>query len=258
MNSYPDCFSIKNKKIILTGGSKGLGYGMAMGLCQAGAEVVIVGSSDKTFDSAKKLSTETGKHVHAVKGDLSDVSNIPDIYTKCLTELEGRVDVLVNNAGMQYRCKAVDFPLEKWEQIINLNLTAMFAMSQQAARTMITQGRGKIINIASMTSFFGSVLIPAYSSSKGGVAQLTKALSNEWASEGICVNAIAPGYMVTELTSDMKEKNPVQYEEVTSRIPMHRWGKPEDLVGLAIFLSSMASDYITGAVIPVDGGYLGK
>lgn len=131
-------------------------------------------------------------------------------------------------------------------------------MAQLAGKEMIRQGYGKIINIASMTSFFGSQLIPAYAASKGGIMQLTKALSNEWASYGVTVNAIAPGYMETELTSDLKEKNPAQYEEVCGRIPAKRWGRPEDLAGIIIFLSSAASNYISGAIIPVDGGYLGK
>ena len=148
--------------------------------------------------------------------------------------------------------------MEEWERILRINLSAAFQMSQLAARTMLANGGGRIINVASMTSFFGSVMIPAYAASKGGIAQLTKACSNEWASRGITVNAIAPGYMETKLTSDMKEKNPGQYEEVTARIPMHRWGKAEDLRGITVFLASEAAAYISGAVIPVDGGYLGK
>ena len=123
---------------------------------------------------------------------------------------------------------------------------------------MLEQGYGRIINVASMTSFFGSEMIPAYSASKGAIAQLTKALSNEWSGRGVCVNAIAPGYMVTKLTADMKEKNPAQYQEITGRIPMHRWGLPEDLQGTVVFLASQAAAYVTGAIIPVDGGYLGK
>ena len=173
-------------------------------------------------------------------------------------ESYGHIDILVNCAGVQHRCVAEDFPMEEWNRILRVNLGAMFQMSQLAARDMLQRGYGRIINVASMTSFFGSVMIPAYAASKGGVAQLTKACSNEWSSRGVTVNAIAPGYMETKLTSDMKAKNPDQYEEVTARIPMHRWGKAEDLAGITVFLASDAAEYITGAVIPVDGGYLAK
>ena len=175
-----------------------------------------------------------------------------------MEKLDGRIDILVNNAGIQYRGKAENFPIEKWKSIIDINLNAVFVLSQLAGKVMIRQGNGKIINIASMTSFFGSEMIPAYSASKGGIMQLTKALSNEWMQYGVNVNAIAPGYMETVLTSDMKEKNPAQYEEITRRIPAHRWGKADDLHGTVLFLSSDASNYISGAIIPVDGGYLGK
>ncbi|MCI9599367.1 MAG: SDR family oxidoreductase [Lachnospiraceae bacterium] len=148
--------------------------------------------------------------------------------------------------------------MEQWERILSVNLSAVFRFSQLAAKDMIAQGKGKIINIASMMSFFGSEMISAYTASKGGIAQLTKALSNEWASKGITVNAIAPGYVITKLTADMKEKSPENYREITNRIPMKRWGTPEDLEGIAVFLASGYADYISGAVIPVDGGYLGK
>ncbi len=174
------------------------------------------------------------------------------------TVYSGKEVVQLYGAGLQYRCKAMDFPLDRWQTIIDINMNAVFALAQLAGRTMIEQKSGKIINIASMTSFFGSEMVPAYSASKGGVMQITKALSNEWMKDGVNVNAIAPGYMETKLTLDMKEKNPAQYEEITGRIPAHRWGRAEDLQGTVIFLSSSASDYISGAIIPVDGGYLGK
>ena len=199
-----------------------------------------------------------GAPAHYVAGDLSKLEELDGLYAKMLDTLGGCVDILVNGAGIQYREKAVDFPLDRWQSIITINLSAVFRLSQLAGRTMLAQKSGKIINIASMTSWFGSEMIPAYASSKGGVMQLTKALSNEWAGEGVCVNAIAPGYMATKLTSDMKQKNPAQYAEITSRIPAHRWGTPDDLKGAVVFLASHASDYISGAILPVDGGYLGK
>ena len=254
---YEALFSIRGKKILLTGGTRGLGYGLAEGFLKAGAEVLITGTSDKVFDAVKKLKEATGGTIHGLIMNLAETEQIPEAYRQALACLGGRLDVLVNCAGIQYRCPAAEFPLEAWDRVIRVNLSAVFQLSQLAAGTMLPHG-GKIINIASMTSFFGSEGIPAYAASKGGIMQLTKALSNEWAGRGVQVTAIAPGYMETELTANMKAFNPKQYEEVTGRIPMHRWGKAEDLQGLAIFLSSRASDYITGAIIPVDGGYLGK
>lgn len=258
MSDFMDMFRLDGKKAIVTGGTRGLGFGMAEGLCRAGAEVTILGTTEKVQESAKALRDMTGAVVHGVQGNLIEEKEVPQIYRNAVDTLSGRADILVNCAGVQYRCPAEDFPMEEWNRILRVNLGAMFQFSQLAARDMLARGYGRIINVASMTSFFGSVMIPAYSASKGGVAQLTKAFSNEWASRGVTVNAIAPGYMETKLTSDMKEKNPAQYAEVTARIPMHRWGTASDLAGITVFLASDASAYITGAVIPVDGGYLAK
>lgn len=258
MNMIEKLFDITGKKAIVTGGSRGLGYAMAQALHDAGAEVILVASNREKLEEAAGELGKSGAKVSYVAGDLGRAEQIGDIYQEALDKLDGRLDILVNCAGLQYRCRAEDFPADVWQRIINVNLTAVFILSQLAGRTMLRQKSGKIINIASMTSFFGSEMIPAYSASKGGVMQLTKALSNEWAQSGINVNAIAPGYMETKLTSDMKEKNPAQYAEITGRIPAHRWGRESDLAGTVIFLSSSASDYISGAIIPVDGGYLGK
>ncbi len=257
MRTFIDQFSLKGKKAIVTGGAKGLCNGMAQALHNAGAEVVLLDILDIVEASAKQMSQE-GAPVYAVKGDLSKPDTLQTVYEECLEKLGGRVDILLNGAGIQYRCPAVDFPADKWQKVLDINLSAVFYMSQLAGRTMIEQGYGRIINIASMTVYFASVLIPAYSASKAGVAQLTKALSNEWAASGVTVNAIAPGYMATELTANMKEVNPKQYEEITGRIPMGRWGNMEDLQGAAVFLASDAAKYISGAVIPVDGGFMGK
>lgn len=257
MKQFLENFSLEGKKAIVTGGAKGLCNQMANALHEAGAEVLLLDVLDLVSDSAKEMGCN-GAPVHAVKGDLSDFENLESVYTECLDKLGGRVDILLNGAGIQYRCPAVDFPHDRWQKIIDINLTAVFYLSQLAGKTMLAQKYGKIINIASMTSFFGSVLIPAYTATKAGIAQITKALSNEWAKEGINVNAIAPGYMATELTENMKKVNPEQYKEITGRIPMGRWGRPEDLQGLAVFLASDASAYISGAVIPVDGGFMGK
>lgn len=250
-------FSLAGKTAIVTGGAKGLCYSMAEALHDAGATVVLVDVLDLVDESAARLG-ETGAPVYAVKGDLSDSESLKKACKEALELLGGRIDILLNGAGIQYRCKAEDFPADRWQKILDINLSAVFFMSQEIGKVMLEQGKGKIINIASMTSFMASVMIPAYSASKAGVAQVTKALSNEWAGRGVCVNAVAPGYMNTQLTQDMKKINPKQYEEISSRIPMGRWGEAEDLKGIVVFLASEASDYISGAVIPVDGGYLGK
>ena len=247
--------SLEGKKTIVTGGGHGLCRAIAEAYQEAGAEVVIIGSSNQVHQTAREMSC-SGPAVRAVRQDLSQYEGSREAFREAFGLLNNRVDILLNGAGVNYRCPAVDFPQEKWEQILNINLNAVFYISQLAGREMVKQGYGKIINIASMTSFFGSVDIPAYSASKGAVAQLTKALSNEWASRGVCVNAIAPGYMETPMTETMKKHNPDQYAANTSRIPMGRWGTADDLKGISVFLASDAAAYITGAVIPVDGGYL--
>ena len=246
-------FSIAGKKAIVTGSARGLCNAMARTLHDSGAEVVLIDIDETALTAAAQAMGGSKGQVHYVVGDLSNLENLENVYRQALEKLGGRLDILLNGAGIQYRCKAEDFPLDRWQKILGINLNAVFVLSQMAGKTMLAQGSGKIINIASMTSFFGSEMVPAYA-----VMQLTKALSNEWAGKGINVNAIAPGYMETALTADMKAKNPKQYEEITSRIPAHRWGKPEDLGGITVFLSSDASNYISGAIIPVDGGYLGK
>lgn len=250
-------FSLEHKTAIVTGGAKGLCYSMAEALHEAGAVVVLVDVLDLVEESAARLGA-CGAPVYAVKADLSDTARLREACGESVALLGGRVDILLNGAGIQYRCPAEDFPEDRWRRILDINLSAVFFMSQEIGKQMLKQGSGKIINVASMTSFMASVMIPAYAASKAGVAQITKALSNEWAGKGICVNAIAPGYMNTELTRDMKLVNPTQYEEISGRIPMGRWGEPEDLKGVVVFLASEASDYISGIVVPVDGGYLGK
>lgn len=251
-------FSIAGKKAIVTGGAQGLSYAMAEGLHNAGAEVVLVDINRDALEQAATRLGGEGAAVHTVAGDLSALESLQPVYDAALEKLGGRVDILVNGAGIQYRSEAENFPLDRWKRILDINLSAVFLLCQLAGRTMLAQGSGCIINIASMTSYFGSEMVPAYTASKGGIMQLTKALSNEWAGRGVRVNAIAPGYMQTHLTADMQQKNPAQYAEITGQTPAHRWGRPEDLQGTAVFLASHAADYISGAIIPVDGGYLGK
>ena len=233
-------FSLEGKTVVVTGGAQGLCNAIAQAYHDAKATVVLVDISDKVIDAAAAMHTEEAP-VYYAQGDLTDTEKLPALVDECEEKLGGHIDILLNGAGIQFRCKAEDFPADRWNSIININLSSLFFMAQQVGRKMLAQGHGKIINIASMCSFFGSTMIPAYSASKGGVAQLTKALSNEWAGRGVTVNAIAPGYMVTKLTENMKEVNPAGYAEITSRIPMGRWGVPEDLAGIAVFLGSEGS-----------------
>lgn len=250
-----DQFDIRGKKMILTGGSIGLGKGMAEALLEAGAEVAIIGLSARIHDAAAEFSAR-GLCVHAIQGDLGSREHLQDCFTRALAALGDEVDALFNVAGIQRRHFSEEFPIEDWDDVINVNLTAVFSLCQLAAREMIKRGKGgKIINVASMLSFFGGYTVPAYAASKGGVAQLTKAFGNEWARYGINVNAIAPGYMDTEMNVKLVN-DPERNREILSRIPAGRWGTPDDMKGIAIFLASRASDYLSGAVIPVDGGYL--
>lgn len=248
--------NLTNKTAVVTGGANGLCYEIAKAYYNAGANLCIVDVAPNIAESAKSI--EKDRKVQYYSCNLADLDHLPEAYKDIKSLCGGHIDILFNGAGIQYRSKAEEFPIEKWKLIMDINLNAIFLLSQLTGRDMIEQRFGRIINMASMTSFFGSEMVPAYSASKGAIAQLTKALSNEWACKGINVNAIAPGYMTTKLTADMKEKNPAQYMEITNRIPMKRWGTGSDLCGLAVFLASDAANYITGAIIPVDGGYLGK
>lgn len=251
-----DMFNLKGKTAIVTGGNRGLGHGITTGLAKAGAKVVIMASSDSVFTAAEEFVKE-GLDVLALKCDLSMEDSIKRSILQALDLLGGNLDIIVNNAGIQRRNKSEDFKLSDWDDVININLRAVFILCQLAGQHMLQSGGGKIINVASLLSFFGGITVPAYAAAKGGIAQLTKALSNEWASRGINVNAIAPGYMATEMNTKLfEDKN--RNSEILARIPAGRWGKPDDIMGIAVFLASKASDYVNGAVVPVDGGYLGR
>lgn len=254
--SFMDNFYLTSKKAIITGGAKGLGLGMTKALCHAGAEVVIISSSDSAKEEAEKLCKQ-GFSVYGIKANLMKRQDVQSSFDEALNHFDGKLDILVNNSGMIRRHKSEDFPLEDWDKVINLNLNTVFQLCQLAGKVMLKQGSGKIINIASMLSFFGGFTVPAYSASKGGVAQLTKALANEWSSKNVQVNAIAPGYMATDINQaliDDKKRN----HEILSRIPAGRWGNPEDMQGIVVFLASNASNYINGVIIPVDGAYLAR
>lgn len=249
-------FDIKGKKAIVTGGSRGLGYGMAEGLMEAGCETVIIGVSDRVFRTAQEF-RERGLSCQAVRADLGDREEMEPCFKKAVELLGGRLDILVTAHGIQSRHRSEEFPLEDWSRVLDVNLTAVFMLCQMAVRQFMEQGEGgKIITVSSMLSFFGGFTVPAYAASKGGVAQLTKALCNEWAGKGITVNSLAPGYMATDMNEALLDPENPRNAEITGRIPAGRWGTGEDMKGPVIFLASRASDYLNGAVIPVDGGYL--
>lgn len=249
-------FGLEGKKAIVTGARRGLGRGMAFGLHKAGAEVVLIDISNEIEKTKQEFAGSEAK-VHALTGDLSNREERQRVFQDAVKLLGGELDILVNAAGINVKGPSVEFPLESWDQTLEINLTAVFDLCRFAGEVMVKQKSGKIINIGSLTSFIGHINGAAYSASKGAIAQLTKSLSNEWAKYGIQVNAIAPGCMETEMTKSLSSENE-RYAELTSRIPAGRWGTPEDLEGITVFLSSEASNYITGTVIPVDGGFLGR
>ncbi|WP_312197743.1 2-dehydro-3-deoxy-D-gluconate 5-dehydrogenase KduD [Anaerospora hongkongensis] len=248
-------FSLAGRTAIVTGASRGLGEGMALGLAQAGADVVVVASSDKVHETAANI-RKLGRKSVAIQADLGSTEPIPQIINTTLAEF-GRLDILVNCAGIIRRAPAADFSEQDWDEVMNINLKSLFFLSQAAAREMMKQRKGKIINIASLLSFQGGILVPSYTAAKSGVAGLTKALANEWAEHGINVNAIAPGYMATEMT-DALQQDADRAGSILARIPQGRWGTPEDMQGTAVFLASDAASYLQGQVIAVDGGWLGR
>ena len=232
---------------------------MAEGLMESGAEVAIIGTSDKVYQVADEFKAR-GFVCYGVKADLSDRDQCNEAFNKCV-ELLGDLDILVPAHGIQRRHPSNEFPDKDWDDVINTNLNSVFWLSRAASNIFKAKGYGKIIMIASMCSWFGGKTVPAYSAAKGGVMQLCKAFSNDLLQYGINVNAIAPGYMDTEMNVALTDpKNPKftqqRYDELTQRIPAHRWGTPDDMKGCCIFLASHASDYLGGAIIPVDGGYL--
>ena len=250
-------FDITGKKANVTGGTRGLGFGMAEGLMEAGCEVAIVGTSDKVFDVAKGF-CDKGFKCYGVKANLAHREEVYRAFKECVEKLGGDLDILVTAHGIQRRHSAEEFPLNEWDEVIDVNMNSVFILCQEAGKIMLAKGYGKIINIASMVSWFGGQTIPAYAAAKGGVTQLTKELSNDWIARGVNVNAIAPGYMAMDMNEALLDKNNPRYMQITERIPAKRWGTGQDMKGACIFLASHASDYLGGAIIPVDGGYLVK
>lgn len=249
-------FDLKGKKAIITGGAQGLGYSMVEAFHNADVEIAVIDISDELSLISSKLEATEGQ-IHAIKGNLLEVESLRESFKEALKKLGGTVDILINSAGLIERKPALEFSLESWNRILGLNVTAVFELSRLAAVEMQKQGAGKIINMGSILSVLGGFNAAAYSTSKGAVLQLTKSLSNEWAEYGIQVNAIAPGYMLTTMNTDLMN-DPVRGAQVEARIPAKRWGTPEDVAGVALFLAAPASDYVTGTLIPVDGGVLGR
>jgi 2-dehydro-3-deoxy-D-gluconate 5-dehydrogenase len=250
-----DSFKLTGKNALVTGSSRGMGAAIAVALAQAGANVAIHASHSVPAEVIRAVGETGVKHV-AFIADLSNPDRAPELVEKTITAL-GSIDILVNNAGITRRAPAVDYSLADWNDVLATNLTSVFRLCQCAARPMLERGSGKIVNIASLLSFQGGITVPAYAAAKGGVAQLTKALANEWAARGVQVNAIAPGYMATELTQALQDDT-TRNRQILERIPAGRWGSPQDVAGAAVFLASPASDYISGHILVVDGGWLAR
>jgi 2-deoxy-D-gluconate 3-dehydrogenase len=250
-----DQFRLDGKVALVTGGSRGLGLGMATALAEAGADIISIQQTSDT-QAVEKQVTRAGRRFLPLTLDVSAEMAAEDALSAALSQF-GRIDILVNNAAVQRRAPAVDFSIEDWDTVININLRAVFRFCQVFGRQMLQQEYGKIINIASLLAVQGGITIPAYTSSKHAVAGLTKALCNEWAGRGVCVNAIAPGYMDTDLNVALRA-NEQRDREITGRIPAGRWGKAEDMAGAVVFLASPASDYLHGHMLVVDGGWLAR
>ena len=248
-------FDLSGKVAIVTGSNTGLGAGMATALAAAGCDIVGANRSDPAETAARVEAA--GRRFVDVRADLSSLQPIDSIVEAAMDTF-GRVDVLVNNAGIIRRCDALEFSEADWDAVIDVNLKGVFFLSQAVARQFVQQGgRGKIINVASMLSFQGGIRVPSYTASKSGVLGLTRLLANEWAGRGINVNAIAPGYMETDNTAQLREDRQ-RSEEILARIPAGRWGVPDDLAGAVVFLASAASDYVHGHTLAVDGGWLAR
>jgi 2-dehydro-3-deoxy-D-gluconate 5-dehydrogenase len=247
-------FDLTGKVAIVTGGFQGLGRGMAIGLAEAGADVVLV-DRQEALETAGVIQS-LGRKTLTIAADLMSIEPIPAIVQKTVDAF-GKVDILINNAGTIRRTPAIDYSEKDWDEVMAVNSKTVFFFSQAVGRDMMKRKSGKIINIASLLSFQGGIIVPAYAASKGAVAQVTKALANEWAAHGININAIAPGYMATDNTKALRE-DAVRSKAILDRIPAGRWGTPEDLAGVAVFLASSASDYVNGHVLVVDGGWLAR
>jgi 2-deoxy-D-gluconate 3-dehydrogenase len=247
-----DKFKLDGKVAIVTGASRGIGQAIAMGLAEAGAEIVGVARGD--MEKTERAVTALGRKFLPMNADLSSIEPIDRIFDETLSAF-GKVDILVNGAGLIKRRPAIEFTEKDWDVVLDTNLKTVFFMCQRAAKEFVKQRKGKVINIASMLSFQGGILVSSYTASKSGIMGITRLMANEWGKFGINVNAIAPGYIATEMTSQIRENNE-RNKSILERIPAGRWGAPEDIKGAAVFLASEASDYVNGFTIAVDGGWL--
>jgi 2-deoxy-D-gluconate 3-dehydrogenase len=247
-------FDLTGRVALVTGANTGIGQGIALALAAAGADLAVVGHlhPGDTIEQAKAI----GRRTAYIEANLLSIEPVGRIVEETLAQLGG-VDILVNNAGIIRRADAVDFSEEDWDAVMDINLKTVFFLCQAAGRHMLGQGRGKIINIASMLSFQGGIRVPSYTASKSGVAGMTKLLANEWGARGVNVNAIAPGYIATDNTAQLRA-DPDRSRSILDRIPAGRWGEPSDLGGAAVFLASSASDYVNGHILAVDGGWLAR
>jgi len=247
-------FQLNGKVALVTGASRGLGQGMTLGLAEAGADIIALATSLENLKSTVEAVSALDRRILPLACDISDFAQIKHAIDQSLDTFEA-IDILVNNAGTTRRAAAEEHSNEYWDAVIQTNLTAVFQLCREVGRRMVERRQGKIINIASLLSFSGGITVASYAASKGGVAQLTKALANEWARYNVQVNAIAPGYYATDLTKALLDDR-ARREEISSRIPAGRWGQPEDLQGAVVFLASGASDYVNGHVLLVDGGWM--
>ncbi|MBP2171185.1 2-deoxy-D-gluconate 3-dehydrogenase [Erwinia toletana] len=250
-----NAFNLEGKVALITGCNTGLGQGMAIGLAEAGCD--IIGVNRDSADDTPDLVAAAGRRFHAINADLMDSASVPQVVEQAVAAF-GHIDILVNNAGIIRRADALEFSEKDWDDVMNINSKTLFFLSQAVARQFIRQGQGgKIINIASMLSYQGGIRVPSYTASKSAVMGLTRLMANEWAPYNINVNAIAPGYMATNNTEQLRQDEG-RSQEILGRIPAARWGKPEDMKGPVVFLASSAADYINGYTLAVDGGWLAR
>ncbi len=249
-------FDLENKVAVVTGASRGLGRAMALGLAGAGADIVAIASTSANAAQTVEEIESLGRRAVAIGCRQDDPAEVRRAVSESIDAF-GQVDILVNSAGTIRRAPAEDYSDEDWSAVMDTNLNGVFQFCRGVGKQMLERGRGKIINIASLLSYSGGITVPAYAASKGGVMQLTKALANEWANKGVQVNAIAPGYFATDITEALRADE-TRNEEILARIPMGRWGDAEDLQGAIVFLASSASDYVTGHILTVDGGWMAR
>jgi len=252
-----DQFRLDGKVALVTGCKRGIGLAMAAGLAEAGADIIGVSASlEPSGSEVERAVHAVGRKFTSYQCDLSDRAAL-SAFLATARKNHPVIDILVNNAGSIRRAPAAEHPDEFWDEILEVNLSAPFILSREIGRDMVARGSGKIIFTASLLTFQGGITVPGYAASKGGIGQLTKALANEWASKGVNVNAIAPGYIATDNTEALRN-DPVRQQQILSRIPTGRWGEATDLVGATVFLSSAASGYVNGHILVVDGGWMGR